>query len=80
MDQLNTYQAKRDLSILLQRVQKGETIIIARHNKPIAELRPIQQNKPKKPRPFGLCAGEFKIPHNFNDPLPPKILQEFYND
>jgi prevent-host-death family protein len=78
MDLINTYEAKRNLSALLKRVQAGETIIIASHNKPVAELRPIQQ-KPLEPRPMGLCKGEFEVPDDFNDPLPQKILDEFYD-
>lgn len=30
-------------------------------------------------RPYGLCAGEFTVPAEFNDPLPDMILQEFEN-
>lgn len=28
-------------------------------------------------RPFGLCAGEFIVPDDFDDPLPEDILQDF---
>lgn len=28
-------------------------------------------------RPFGLCAGEFTVPDDFDDPLPEEILKEF---
>lgn len=28
-------------------------------------------------RPFGLCAGEFTIPDDFDDPLPEHVLREF---
>ena len=28
-------------------------------------------------RPFGLCAGEFAVPDDFDDPLPKEILKEF---
>lgn len=31
----------------------------------------------KTPRPFGLCAGEFEVPDDFNDPLPDDILNDF---
>jgi hypothetical protein len=31
----------------------------------------------KKLRPFGLCAGEFTVPDNFDDPLPEDILKGF---
>jgi hypothetical protein len=35
-----------------------------------------QQNKQ---RPIGLAEGEFKIPDDFNDPLPDEILDLFNN-
>ena len=28
-------------------------------------------------RPFGLCAGEFTVPDNFDDPLPDHIIEDF---
>lgn len=76
MAQINTYQAKRDLSDLLDRVQKGETVVIARHNKPIAELRPMQ-SRPKRPRPAGLCAGAVVVSPDFNEELPETVLADF---
>jgi len=31
----------------------------------------------KKLRPFALCAGEFIVPPDFNEPLPEEILCDF---
>ena len=28
-------------------------------------------------RPFGLCAGEFSVPDDFDDPLPEYVIEEF---
>ncbi|NOZ06674.1 MAG: type II toxin-antitoxin system Phd/YefM family antitoxin [Chloroflexi bacterium] len=28
-------------------------------------------------RPFGLCAGEFMVPDDFDEPLPDSIIQAF---
>jgi hypothetical protein len=28
-------------------------------------------------RPYGLCAGQFTVPENFDDPLPEELLQAF---
>jgi hypothetical protein len=28
-------------------------------------------------RPYALCAGEFEVPNDFDDPLPPEILKMF---
>ncbi len=36
--QVNVHEAKTQLSRLLELVEEGETVIIARHGKPVAEL------------------------------------------
>ena len=59
----------------LRRVEAGETIVIIRQDKVIAELRPIATNN--QLRPFGLCAGEFAVPDDFDDPLPEDMLRAF---
>lgn len=41
---VNIHAAKTHLSKLLERVERGETIVIARAGKPVAELVPV---KPK---------------------------------
>ena len=28
-------------------------------------------------RPFGLCAGDFTVPDDFDDPLPEHVIEEF---
>ncbi|NEO29063.1 MAG: type II toxin-antitoxin system Phd/YefM family antitoxin [Symploca sp. SIO3C6] len=59
----------------LRQVEAGETLVIVCFNQPIAELRPIASSK--KLRPFGLCAGEFRTPDDFDAPLPEDILSSF---
>jgi prevent-host-death family protein len=41
-------EAKNQLSELIDRAQKGESVVITRHGTPVAELRPI----PTPPRPI----------------------------
>jgi antitoxin (DNA-binding transcriptional repressor) of toxin-antitoxin stability system len=65
---------REPLKYLLQ-VEAGETLVILRSNQPIAELRPIVTTK--QLRPFGLCAGEFIVPDDFDAPLPKDILNTF---
>jgi len=61
---------------LLDRVEAGEHLVVVRGGRPVAELRPVPATQPG-PRPFGLCAGEFTVPDDFDSPLPEEILQEF---
>jgi prevent-host-death family protein len=41
MDTVGSFEAKTHLAALLDRVAKGETIIISRHGVPAAKLAPI---------------------------------------
>lgn len=40
MDKIGAFEAKNTLGTLLDRVQRGEEIIITRHGKPVARLVP----------------------------------------
>jgi prevent-host-death family protein len=52
--QVNVHQAKSQLSRLLELVEEGETVVIARHGQPVAELVPVRQ----KGFPFGVARKE----------------------
>lgn len=68
-------EIQQDISKFLRQVQSGETLIILQADKPIAELRPISSSK--QLRPFGLCAGEFTVPDDFDAPLSEDMLSAF---
>jgi antitoxin (DNA-binding transcriptional repressor) of toxin-antitoxin stability system len=68
-------EIQRDPLKYLQQVEAGETLVIVRSDKPIAELRPIANSR--QLRPFGLCAGEFIVPDDFDAPLPEDLLSAF---
>jgi hypothetical protein len=51
------------------------SLVIFRFDELIAELRPIVSQKHL--RPFGLCAGEFTVPDDFDAPLPEDRLDAF---
>lgn len=69
-------EIQRDPAKYLRQVEAGESFIILQANKPIAELRPIASSS-KQLRPFGLCAGEFTVPDDFDAPLSDEILSAF---
>ncbi len=68
-------EMQRDPLKYLHQVEAGETLVIIRYDKPIAELRPIANSK--QLRPLGLCAGEFTVPDDFDAPLPEDLLSAF---
>ncbi len=39
----STYDAKAKLSELLDEVASGKTVLITRHGKPVAEVRPVRE-------------------------------------
>jgi prevent-host-death family protein len=45
MIMVNIADAKARLSEYLEAVSKGETVVICRHNRPVAELRPIEARR-----------------------------------
>lgn len=71
---VNIHDAKTHLSKLLEDVQRGEEVIIAKAGRPIAELKPYT---PKRPAiKFGLLKGKLTIPEHFDDP-DPEIIKMF---
>ena len=42
--QVNVHEAKTQLSRLLELVEEGETVVIARHGQPVAELVPARRS------------------------------------
>lgn len=75
MLKINISEAKTHLSRHLERVERGETIVLCRRNVPIAEIRPLRQ-RPKGRRPVGIDRG-MTIPDAFFEPLPDDILDSF---
>jgi len=70
-------EIQRDFLDCLHRVQAGETLVIVQVDKPVATIKPIERNHTQELRPFGLCAGEFRVPDDFDDPLPEEIIKQF---
>lgn len=72
--EVNVHEAKTHLSALLERAERGEEVVIARAGKPVARLVPIK----RQPVRLGIDRGRFEVPPDFDYPLPPGILVEFY--
>ena len=53
--QVNVHEAKSQLSRLLELVEEGETVVIARHGQPVAELVPARR---QAGFPFGIASAE----------------------
>ena len=67
-------EAKAQLSALIERVQKGEEVVIARAGKPVAVLRAYEGSTRK--RIPGALRGRIRIAKDF-DELPADIAEAF---
>ena len=70
--QVDLKQLQDDLPQLLNQVAAGNTLVICKDQKPIAEIRPVG-----KPRPLGLAKGFVTILPDFDDPLPADVIDAF---
>ena len=69
-------EIQQNLTSYLHQVAAGESIIITQAGKPIAEIKPVSATS-QQIRPYGLYAGEFIVPDDFDSPLPEEILNSF---
>jgi len=76
MIRLNIHEAKTHFSRYIERVEKGETVIVCRHNRPVAELRPLPGGSHKS-RSLGIDRGKFAVGKAFFKPLPKDLLAGF---
>ena len=76
MSTISLQDLRRDPAGLLDRVEAGERLVVSREGRPVAELRPLSPAA-SGPRPFGLAAGAFTVPADFDAPLPDDLLRSF---
>ncbi|AIE88053.1 type II toxin-antitoxin system Phd/YefM family antitoxin [Fimbriimonas ginsengisoli] len=74
MKQVNVHEAKTHLSRLLDEVEAGEDIVIARGGKPAVRLVPFGGDRPGV---IGLLKGKMTVSDDFDDPLPEDLLDLF---
>jgi prevent-host-death family protein len=74
MRQVNIHEAKTELSRLLEAVESGERVVIARAGQPVAVLIPWKAAVRR--RKLGLFPGQTTIHADF-DELPPDIAAAF---
>ena len=72
---INVHAAKTSFSRLLERVEAGEEIVMARAGKPVARLVPLRAHRPT--REPGLLRGRVRMTADFDAPLPPAVLAAF---
>lgn len=71
----NIHDAKTHLSKLIEQVESGEDIVIARAGVPVARL--VRVTMPTSERPLGTEVGQLIIADDFDAPLPDELREAF---
>jgi prevent-host-death family protein len=71
---VNIHDAKTHLSRLVERVEAGEEIVIARGGRPVARLVPLAVRT--RPRELGIWRGRVTMSTDFDAPIP-ELLDAF---
>jgi antitoxin (DNA-binding transcriptional repressor) of toxin-antitoxin stability system len=75
MTTINIYEAKTQLSKLVEKAASGTDVIIARGGKPVARLTRLQA--PQRKIRFGLLKGKVKVAKDFDARLSDDVLGQF---
>jgi prevent-host-death family protein len=69
-------EAKAHFSALVKRAEAGEEILVTRGGTPVVRIVPV---KAAKERSFANDEGLGFVADDFDGPLPPELLREFYD-
>ena len=72
---VNVHQAKTHFSKLLERVRRGEEVIVAKAGKPVAKLVPLAGDGAR--RTPGSARGKIVVADDFDAPLPEDLQDAF---
>jgi prevent-host-death family protein len=75
MKTVNVHEAKTHLSRLLEEVEAGQEVVIARAGRPVARLTALLPARP--PRRLGALAGRYRVPEDWDAPLPSDVMARF---
>jgi prevent-host-death family protein len=72
---VNIFEAKTQLSKLIELAEKGQDVVIARAGKPVVRLTKLEPVK--RPIRYGVLKGQIWISDDFDAPLPDEVLKNF---
>lgn len=72
---MNIHEAKTHLSRLIERVSRGEEIIVAKAGRPVAKLVPLAPRTDR--RIPGTARGQITVARDFDAPLPKELQKSF---
>ncbi len=77
MSTIRFEEMQQDLSGFFERIAAGETLVLMRDDSAIGVVTPVTTAAKLDPRPYGLCAGQFRVPDDFDVPFPDEIVKDF---
>ncbi len=77
MRTVNIHEAKTHLSRLVDLVERGESVQIAKAGKPKAQLNPISGTAQRPKRRIGFLKGKIKVPEDFDTMMADEIEKMF---
>ncbi|MFC5381726.1 type II toxin-antitoxin system prevent-host-death family antitoxin [Aquipuribacter nitratireducens] len=72
---VNISEAKAQLSRLIERARRGETVVIGNAGRPVAVL--VAYEHDPSPRVLGGWKGRVRVAPEFDDPLPEELATAF---
>lgn len=72
---VSVYDAKTNLSRLLDCAASGEEIVITRNGRPVAKL--VAARAVRTPRRLGVLKGRIRVRKDFDEPLAAEVLDAF---
>jgi prevent-host-death family protein len=72
--EINVHEAKTNLSRLIEKVQAGEDVTIAKAGRPVARLVRIEPNKPI----LGSARGTIRMQPGWDAPFSGKEMEEIF--
>lgn len=70
---VGVHEAKTHLSRLLEDVEQGHEVVITRRGKEVARLVSAATGRPR----LGMDRDLFRVPEDFDDPLPDGVVESF---
>lgn len=76
MTTFTVQEIQHDPRSFLGRLKAGEELVVVEGEQILAQVHPLAQPTTRL-RPYGLCAGRFTVPADFDQPLPSDVLKDF---
>ncbi len=76
MKTLSVHELVEDAPALVALVRRGEEVTLTENGQQLAKVVPLATSN-RGPRPAGLARGQFRVPADFNAPLPEAVLRDF---